>query len=221
MTEQEAYKKIKPLLEGYTEGLFWDFKKTLSDTGEIIKDILAFSNSNYENDSYIIVGVSEPTGKKTTKKISLNKEDRIRLNTDANNIYLPGKWNVNGLSAKDIECMNKFSEKLTQKLSSSMLISQPLCEYLPVSIGKTLWLYLIIIKHVPGVFISNQDIQKENNPNKLSVKQGVLYVRIADTTALGAVSKVASATENIRVWKRYIEYLSINADVNEGKKRNE
>lgn len=55
MTEQEVYKKIIPLIEGYTEGLFWDFKRTLSDSAEIIKDILAFSNSSYDGDSYIII----------------------------------------------------------------------------------------------------------------------------------------------------------------------
>ena len=59
MTEQEVYSKIKPLLDGLTEGLYWDFKKTLTDTADIIKDILAFSNSDYDGDSYIIVGVSE------------------------------------------------------------------------------------------------------------------------------------------------------------------
>ena len=39
MTEQEVYTKIKPLLDGLTEGLYWDFKKTLTDTADIIKDI--------------------------------------------------------------------------------------------------------------------------------------------------------------------------------------
>ena len=48
MIEQEVYKAIKPLLEGYTEGLYWDFKKTLTDVSEITKDILAFSNSNFK-----------------------------------------------------------------------------------------------------------------------------------------------------------------------------
>ena len=28
--------------------MYWDFKKTLSDTADIIKDILAFSNSSYD-----------------------------------------------------------------------------------------------------------------------------------------------------------------------------
>lgn len=53
MTEQEVYTKIKPLLDGLTEGLYWDFKKTLTDTADIIKDILAFSNSDYSGDNRV------------------------------------------------------------------------------------------------------------------------------------------------------------------------
>lgn len=208
MTEQEVYKKIKPLLEGYTEGLFWDFKRTLYDTGEIIKDILAFSNSSHEEDSYIIVGVSEPDNDNENMRIQLTTDDRRRLNTDANYLYLPGTWEVNGLSSNDIETMNQFSARLTEKLACSMLISQPKCEFYPISIRKTLWLYVIIIKHVPGVFISKKDISKDNNSEKVVVKQGVLYVRIADTTTIGSDTKVASATEYVRVWKKYIDWLN-------------
>jgi hypothetical protein len=208
MTEQEVYKKIKPLLEGYSEGLFWDFKRTLRDTGELIKDILAFSNSIHEEDSYIIVGVSEPDNNNEQTKIQLTTEDRRRLNTDANYLYLPGEWVVSGLSSTDIEKMNQFSARLTEKLACSMLISQPKCEFYPISIRKNLWLYVIVIKHVPGVFISKKDILKDNNSEKVVVKQGVLYVRIADTTTIGSDTKVASATEYIRVWKNYIEWLN-------------
>ncbi|NCB03153.1 MAG: hypothetical protein EOM67_13520 [Spirochaetia bacterium] len=207
MTEQEVYKIVKPLLEGYTEGLFWDFKKVLYDTAEIIKDILAFSNSNHEGDSYIIVGVSEPDNSDESNRIQLTTEDRRRLNTDANYLYLPGTWKVNGLSSNDIEKMNKFSETLTSKLSASMLISQPKCEFYPISIRKNLWLYVIVIKPVPGVFISKKDITKDTNSEKVVVKQGVLYVRIADTTTIGSDTIVASATEYIRVWKKYIDWL--------------
>mgnify|MGYP003307619545 CR=1 FL=1 len=60
----------------------------------IIKDILAFSNSSYEGDSYIIVGVSETKSNDELTKIALTSADRKRLNTDANYIYLPAKWNA-------------------------------------------------------------------------------------------------------------------------------
>lgn len=55
MTEREAFRIVQPLLEGYTEGIYWDFKKGLTDEHipTIIKDILAFSNSDYNGDSYI------------------------------------------------------------------------------------------------------------------------------------------------------------------------
>lgn len=209
MTEQEVYKKIKPLLEGITEGLYWDFKKTLTDDiPEIIKDILAFSNSDYSEDSYIIVGVSESSTNKSSK-IQLSSEARRRLNTDANYLYLPGKWNVHGLSATDITKMKQFSAKISEQLASSMLISMPQCEYIPVQIGKTRWLYVIIIKNIPGVFISKKDIPHSYNKDKIAVKQGVLYVRMADTT-LGARTDVASATEHIRIWKNYIDWLENN-----------
>lgn len=206
MTEQEVYLKIKPLIEGHTEGLFWDFKKTLRDSADIIKDILAFSNSNYTGDSYIIVGVSEPASPQDDYKIALSTEDRRRLNTDANYLYLPGEWELHGLSADDLTIMKQFSARLSQQIECSMLISQPQCEFVPVIIGKKRWLYVIVVKQVPGVFISKKDIIGENNGNKAVVKQGVLYVRIADTT-IGAEPNIASATEHIRVWKEYIDWL--------------
>jgi len=211
MTEQEIYMKIKPLLEGYTEGLFWDFKKTLWDTGEIIKDILAFSNSNHEEDSYIVVGVSEPQNNNGQTKVQLTTEDRRRLNTDANYLYLPGSWEVTGLSYNDIEKMKKFSENLTLKLTSSMLISHPKCEFYPISIRKDLWLYVIVIKPIPGVFLSKKDIARDNDNRSVVVKQGVLYVRIADITAIGSDTVAASATEYIRVWQKYIDWLNRHA----------
>lgn len=210
MTEQEVYKRIKPLLEGSSEGIFWDFKKTLFETSDIIKDILAFSNSDYEGDSYIIVGVSEPDLKDQRNQIKLTKADRIRLNTDSNYIYLSDKWNAHGLNADEIVEMKQFSAKLSEQLASSMLISQPHCEYVPVRIGKSRWLYVIIIKKTPGVFISKKDIPN-NYSNKPVVKQGVIYIRIADIT-IGARTDVASAAEHIRIWKKYINWLN-NTDL--------
>lgn len=206
MTEKELYRKIQPLLTGLTEGIFWDFKKTLTeDTASIIKDILAFSNSDYDGDSYIIVGVSESNNNKG-KKIPLTTDDRRRLNTDANYIYLPGKWNIHGLSAVDIEKMKQFSAMITEKIASSMLISQPKCEFVPIEINKTRWIYVIIVKKVPGVFVSNKDLSHSYDENKTAVKQGVIYIRVADTT-LGAKTEVASATEHIRIWKKYIDWM--------------
>ena len=108
MTEQEGYSKIKPLLDGLTEGLYWDFKKTLTDTADIIKDILAFSNSDYDGDSYIIVGVSESKSQQELTKIRLSTDDRQRLGTDANFIYMPGKWNLHGLSADELTKMKEY-----------------------------------------------------------------------------------------------------------------
>ena len=208
MTEQEAYRKIRPLLENINEGLYWDFKKTIHENQipDIIKDILAFSNSKYDGESYIIVGVSEPKAQLQENKIRLSTDDRRRLNTDANYIYLPGKWDIHGLSAEDIEKMKQFSAQLTEKLSSYMLISHPQCEYIPIQITASRWLYVIVVNHIPGVFISKEDILYPYGDHKPAVKQGVLYVRIADTTA-GARTDVASATEHIRVWKKYINWL--------------
>ena len=207
MTEQEVYSKIKPLLDGLTEGLYWDFKKTLTDTADIIKDILAFSNSDYDGDSYIIVGVSESKSQQELTKIRLSTDGRQRLGTDANFIYMPGKWNLHGLSADELTKMKEFSATLSDQLSKYMLISYPRCEYFPLQISKSRWLYIITIKKVPGVFISNRDIGHVYDNSKIAVKQGVLYVRKADTT-IGADSVVASATEHIRVWKKYIDWLA-------------
>lgn len=207
MTEKEVFACIKPLLDGVTEGLYWDFKKTLKeDTAGIIKDILAFSNSDYEGDSYIIIGVSECVNKDDLVKIPLTKADRQRLNTDANNLYLPGKWNLHGLSADDLKDVKQFSAKLTEQLSSNMLISHPKCEFTPIEINKKRWLYVITIKKCPGVFVSKKDICKSYDKNSVVVKQGVIYVRLADTT-LGAKTEAATATECIRVWKKYIDWL--------------
>lgn len=206
MTEQEVYTKIKPLLDGLTEGLYWDFKKTLTDTADIVKDILAFANSDYDGDSYIIVGVSESNSTASLIKIPLTPDDRRRLGTDANFIYMPGKWKLDGLSADDIANMKQFSAKLSEQISGTMLISHPRCEYIPLQIGKSRWLYIIIVKKTPGVFISKKDISHAYDKTSIAVRQGVLYVRKADTT-IGAKTEVASATEHIRVWKRYIAWL--------------
>ena len=126
MTEREAFRIVQPLIQGYTEGIYWDFKKGLSEEHipAIIKDILAFSNSNYDGDSYIIVGVGE-SKKAAQEKVQLTTEDRRRLNTDANYLYLPGKWDLSGLSAEDLGKMKRFSAKLTEKLEVCMMISHP------------------------------------------------------------------------------------------------
>jgi hypothetical protein len=204
MTEQEAFRVIKPLLEGYTEGLFWDFKEKLSDTSDIIKDILAFSNSNYDGDSYIIVGVSE--GAKRLKKLSLSTRDRARLNTTDNYLYLPSKWIIKGLPANEIANVKNQSKIITDKLKAAMLIGNPECEFIPIQIKNKLWLYLIVIKKTPGVFVTKKDVVSDYDASKIVVKQGVLYVRIADTT-IGADPQFATATEHIRVWKKYIDWL--------------
>ena len=212
MTEQEVYLKIKPLLEGLTEGIYWDFKKTLNDVADIIKDVLAFSNSDYMGDSYIIVGVSETNSNDEMTRISLTSEDRKRLSTDANFIYLPAKWNIHGLSAKDLEKMKQFSASFSEKLAENMLISQPKCEFIPIQINRTRWLYVIVVKKVPGVFICKKDIAHSYDESKIAVKQGVLYVRLADTT-IGAKTVVASAAEHVRVWKRYIDWLGMQRNI--------
>lgn len=215
MNEREVYLKIKPMLEGMTEGIYWDFKKTLTDdVSEIMKDILAFSNSDYNGDSYIIVGVSETDSKDELTKIALTSEDRKRLNTDANYIYVPSKWNVHGLSEADLNKMKQFSASLSEKLSTNMLISHPRCEYVPIQINKSRWLYVIVIKKIPGVFISKKDIFHSYDETKVAVKQGVIYVRIADTT-IGAKTEVASAAEHIRIWKKYIDWLESNTETPE------
>lgn len=215
MNEKEVYLKIKPMLEGMTEGIYWDFKKTLTDdVSEIMKDILAFSNSDYNGDSYIIVGVSETDSKDEITKIALTSDDRKRLNTDANYIYVPSKWNVHGLSEADLNKMKQFSASLSEKLSTNMLISHPRCEYVPIQINKSRWLYVIVVKKIPGVFISKKDIFHSYDETKVAVKQGVIYVRIADTT-IGAKTEVASAAEHIRIWKRYIDWLESNTETPE------
>lgn len=209
LVAQEIYKKILPLIEGYTEGIYCDFKRTLSDTAEIIKDVLAFANSAYSGDSYIIVGVGEASNRRR-HRIALCTKDRQRLGTDANFIYLPQKWDLQGLNARDIEEMKTFSQSLTQKVRSSMLISQPVLEYMPIQIKKTHWIYVIVVKKTPGVFISKKD--HKNKDDKVVVRQGVLYVRCADTTAGSDESNITSAAEHVRVWRDYITYLSAPHD---------
>jgi len=206
MTEREVYKKIQPLIEGYMEGLYWDFKERVSDTTEIIKDILAFSNSSYEGDSYIIVGVAEGTGRRT---LALSQADRLRLDTNANNLYFPSKWRLRGLNASDINKMKSFSKELTDKIEACMLISVPQCEFVPIQIKKKHWLFVIIVKKIPGVFVSKKDLKKDmgSGIEKTVVKENVLYIRISDTTIGNDASKPTPATEHIRVWKRYIDWL--------------
>ena len=60
------------------------------------------------------------------------------------------------------------------------------------------------------MFISKKDIPN-NYSNKPVVKQGVIYIRIADIT-IGARTDVASAAEHIRIWKKYINWLN-NTDL--------
>lgn len=152
------------------------------------------------------IGINESKRSRNGYKYKMTSSDRLRLNTDANYLYLPGKWELHGISAKDIEKMMQFSARISQQLQSYMLISQPKCEYVPIKIKAKRWLYVIVVKRVPGVFISKKDIPSDYNATKTVVKQGVLYVRIADTT-IGAEPNVAAATEHIRVWKNYINWL--------------
>jgi hypothetical protein len=203
--EQELFKKVWSLIETNKEGLYWDFKESLHDTADIIKDVLAFSNSDYEGESYIIVGVKEPGTKQ--KIIKLTQEDKRRLNTNDNNLYLPEKYEVCGLKAVDIGSMKAFSKELTEKLSKSMLISQPQLDFYPLQIKNALWLYVIVVKKIPGVFISKKDIKREGNDNRTIVRQEVLYVRKSDVT-IGADSQDGMASEYIRVWKNYINYIA-------------
>lgn len=155
------------------------------------------------------MGVQESPAKRESYKIALSKDDRIRLNTDANYLYFPGPWDICGLSADDIEKMKQFSAILTEQLEKSMLISQPQCEFVPIALAKNRWLYVIVVKKTPGVFLAKKDICYQNGKNKVAVKQGVLYVRVADTTQ-GAETEIASATEHIRIWKKYIDWLELN-----------
>ena len=91
-----------------------------------------------------------------------------------------------------------------------MLISQPILEYIPIQIKRTRWIYVIVVKKTPGVFISQKDFKNVND--KIVVKQGVLYVRSADTTAGSDESNITSAAEHVRVWRDYITYLSAPHD---------
>ena len=205
--EQEIFTKIKPLIEGYTEGINWDFKESFSDKADIIKDIMAFSNSDFDGDSYIIFGVSESkrTNSEKLKKIKLNNADRKRLNTDAAYLYIPNKWELPGLLAAEISSLRSFSESFTQFMTKNMLISIPKCEFVPIMISKKRWLYVIIIKKSIGVFVSKSDIKRENGEKPI-VKQGVLYIRVADTT-MGADTNEANAIQCVRIWKKYIDWL--------------
>ena len=214
MTDSELWAKICPLINGYNEGVFWDFKKTLNDFPSIIKDIMAFANSGSKKDSYLIFGVSEGNDKKI-KKIKLSDKDRVRLNTDSNYLYLPNKWDMHGLTLSEIENIKEISASITQKIEKCMLISIPKLEFYPLQINKTRWIYVIIVKHKPGVYLSNQDLYDENTPSsKPIVKQGLLYVRNADTT-LGADKNSPTAMEYIRVWKDYFSWLGISDCKNE------
>ena len=91
-----------------------------------------------------------------------------------------------------------------------MLISQPILEYIPIQIKRTRWIYVTVVKKTPGVFISKKDLKNVND--KIVVKQGVLYVRSADTTAGSDESNITSAAEHVRVWRDYITYLSAPHD---------
>ena len=218
MNDHELLVKVIDFINRESEGINWDFKRTISDEAEIIKDILAFSNSDYTDDSYIIVGVSEPKRNAGAKKVSLSQEDRLRLNTADKYLYIPEKWNMHGLDSDSISNMDQFSARITEIISKDMLISQPKCEYRKLKINETLWLYIIIVKRIPGVFISKKDLTSKHDKEKIVVKQSVLYVRVSDVT-IGADCNVASATEYIRVWKNYFDWISTKkidgGDINE------
>ena len=201
--EQEVYKIIQPLLEGYTEGVYWDFKREFSDRASITKDILAFSNSEYQGDSYIIIGIEESS---KFKKISLTKSDRLRLKTDASYIYL-SNINIVGLPAKEIEELNKTSTDLYQYIASKMLISIPEFEFVPIQIKPKIWLGVLIIKNKIGVFISKEDLKTKDGA-KIEVKQGVIYIRKGDRT----LTQDATADEYIRIWKKYIDALECKGE---------
>lgn len=107
--------------------------------------------------------------------------------------------------------MKMFSSQLTEVISSSMLISQPICEFVPICINKSRWLFVIVVKKTHGVFLCKKDLVYPYDKNKIAVKEGVLYVRVADTT-LGAKTEAAMATEYIRVWKSYLDWIRNDAN---------
>lgn len=203
--EQDVYRIIQPLLEGYTEGVYWDFKREFSDMASITKDILAFSNSDYQGNSYIIIGVEES---EKLKKIPLSKSDRQRLKTNDSYIYL-SHFDIVGITAKDMENLKSFSTKLNQFIASKMLISIPEFEFVPIQIKPKRWLGVIIVKNKPGVFISKEDI-KTKDGQKIEVKQGVIYIRKGDRT----LTQDATADEYIRIWKKYIDTLQYKGENN-------
>lgn len=76
----ELKNKVESIIEAKKETDEWDFKQEWSDTQEVVKDIICFSNTTHDKDCYLIYGISndyEITGMKKERKQQADIHDTI------------------------------------------------------------------------------------------------------------------------------------------------
>lgn len=76
----ELKNKIESFIDAKKETDEWDFKQEWSDTQEVVKDIICFSNTTHDKDCYLIYGISndyEITGMKKERKKESDIHDTI------------------------------------------------------------------------------------------------------------------------------------------------
>lgn len=76
----ELKNKVESFIEAKKETDEWDFKQEWSDTQEVVKDIICFSNTTHDKDCYLIYGISndyEITGMKKERKQQADIHDTI------------------------------------------------------------------------------------------------------------------------------------------------
>lgn len=76
----ELKNKVESFINTKKETDEWDFKQEWSDTQEVVKDIICFSNTTHDKDCYLIYGISndyEITGMKKERKKQSDIHDTI------------------------------------------------------------------------------------------------------------------------------------------------
>lgn len=76
----ELKNKVESIINEKKETDEWDFKQEWSDTQEVVKDIICFSNTTHDKDCYLIYGISndyEITGMKKERKKQSDIHDTI------------------------------------------------------------------------------------------------------------------------------------------------
>lgn len=93
MTDDELLDEISNLIDGHSEGGYWDFKGPWPVGAELLHDIICMANNLEDRDAYIIIGVDESQGFSVVGV----ENDQHRKNTNQLTTFLRDKKFMGGM----------------------------------------------------------------------------------------------------------------------------